>query len=186
MAVMKNDPEKAIPILEGYLAQLRQVTGDTLPVDLQDQVDRGMITKEAAVEFSRTQSREARSTAAADSAKREADDIRQKRDLEIQGRDVVSAIEKWDETWKNSDPDYGMKTQRVKEKIELYIGRNGLPSTPKDAVDIAEEARKAVEKELKVLVPKKQSIDPDPSGSSGKATPVPQSPLEVVRAVVNG
>src|SRR3546814_1309639 len=71
------------------------------------------------------------------------------------------AVSAWEESWKQSDPDYRLKAGRVREKVELLVmRRQGAPLSPNDALALAKQARAEVETEMKAFLPKRQEVRP--------------------------
>jgi len=181
MRAMKNDPERVIPVLEGYLERLRAATGHTLTPELKQKVSQGYVDEATALELSRTQSREARAAAAADAALKRAEEIQGESKAEATKRDVVAAVSEWDKRWSTSDPDYTLKVDRVKKDIRAHVLEFGPPATSQQAVEIAEKIRKDIDAEFKKLAPHRKPVQPSPAGgSSASATPSPKSSLDVV------
>ena len=186
MRLMKNDPEKAIPLLEGYLTQLKQVLGHTLSPELQQKVAQGFVDEGTAKELARAAAGKTLAEAAAENARAKADEIQKQNERETLHGRINAAMSTWESSWKKSDPDYAMKAPLVKDAIELALRRNGVPQTSEAAIEIAKQARKAVEENLKVIVPRKQAVSALTGGSSARAVSQPKSSLDVVNSVLAG
>jgi hypothetical protein len=109
---------------------------------------------------------------------------------------VATAITKWESDWKASDPDYSLKQSRVSEAIELELSRatalaregkpNNLPRNVEEAVKLANEVKKRVEKEMRAYIPKRnQPINHiTGNGVTNGSKPAARNMQEVVRLAV--
>lgn len=199
MRLMRNDPVKAYEALAPIFQTLQATVGEILPKDLQVQVDSGQIPVERAKELSRLRAKEGVNTStAAQQAERDkqtrADNAR--RNAETLQTGVASAITKWESDWKASDPDYSLKQSRVNEAIELELNRavllakegksNNLPRTVEEAVKLANEVKKRVEKEMRAYLPKKNTpLTPvTGNGVTNGSKPAARNMNEVVRLAI--
>lgn len=199
--LMKNDPHKAWEVLKPIVAQLQQLVGEVLPKDLQDQVTGGKITPDAAKELSRL-----RSEKSVNASTQQQNTERQRQDNAARAaeasqnlqRDVGTAITKWENDWKASDPDYSLKSSRVNEAIELELNRaiilakegkpNNLPTSVEQAVKMANEIKKRVEKEMRQFLPKRNTplTHVTGNGVTNGSKPVPKNMNDVVRMAASG
>lgn len=197
--LMKNDPAKAYEVLKPIIAQLQEMVGEILPKDLQDQVTTGRIAPDAAKELSRLRANQnvsvsiQQQNAERDKQDRTARAAEQSRTLQ---NDVGTAITKWENDWKASDPDYSLKSSRVNEAIELELNRalilakdgkpNHLPRNVEEAVKLANDIKKRVEKEMRQFLPKRNTplTHVTGNGVTNGSKPVPKSMNDVVRMAV--
>lgn len=185
-ALIRNEPEKAIPVLERYLDACRQVAGHTLPDDLTAEVNEGRISEERARELSQSRSRQARSEAAAQAARDRAAELENQQTSQATAQEVSKAVSRWEDSWSKKDPDYDLKADRVLKEIRLirFDRQDQLKNTPEEAVEIAQLALDTVNEEFKKLAPRRIApTTPVPEGNSGSATtpPRPQTSADVVR-----
>jgi hypothetical protein len=186
-ALMKNDPVKALEAITPYYQDLLKITGNILPEDLQQKVSEGYITKEHALELSRL--RAAGQTNTVIQQDRTEHERRKEAD---QQKEQVSAMQNaiavWEQKWSSSDPDYNSKKDRVLDRIELKLARasknNSLPKTVQDAIDLANEAKAEVEKDMSLSVRKKE-IDPVRGSGSNSSTPEPKNTTDVILRTLN-
>jgi hypothetical protein len=170
MRLMRNDPIRAYQVLTPIYTELQAIAGEILPADLQEQVNTGQIALPAAKELSRLRATQGVQT---NMQKQNEERAIQRQNEEAQQateslkHGVVTAITDWESQWKASDPDYSLKSSRVNEAIELELTRaanlaragkpNNLPRTVEEAVKLANEVKKRVEKELRAFVPKRNN-----------------------------
>ena len=186
-ALMKNDPQKALEAMTPYYNQLLQATGNILPQDLEQQVQQGYMTKQAALEMSRL-----RMTAQTNqSIQEEKTAHQQTRQNQNQANNIVnmqSAMASWEQNWSTSDPDYAKKKTRVLDRVELMLIRaqkeGKLPRNDQEAVALAESAKAHVEKDFKQLKPRK-AINTVDGGSTSSNVPEAKDTSDVIRRTLN-
>ena len=181
MKNIKENPQAALEALMPYIEQMETSTGRRLSADIQERVDEGYLDEESAREMSQLRSREQLATEASQRAAAQAQQIQQQQQVQQHATNVSGAVSEWETQWSSSDPDYKLKQPKVMEKIELYLLKNGAPSSREQAVQIAEECRKSVDNELSHFRPRKGSVNPITGGSSPKSTPEPKSLMEAMQ-----
>lgn len=199
MRLMRNDPVRAYEVLTPIYQQLQALVGEVLPKDLHDQVVAGQITQAAAKELSRLRAERGvntnvqREQQQREEQQRTEEGAQQVRQLQ---HGVAGAITKWEADWKASDPDYSLKQSRVNEAIELELTRNvilanqgkpnKLPRTVEEAVKLANDVKKRVEKEMRAFVPKKNTAITHVHGNgvTNGSTPAPRNLREAIGLAV--
>lgn len=136
-ALLKRDPAAARKILAEKLAEIDRVLGNTLPDDLQQEVEGGYITEERARELAQARARAARAEDTVVADRRQA--IQQ-----VIERDVTA----WETEMRRVDPDFERKLPDIRDRIDLALRKrvaekNYLRSGA-EAVQIAQDALKAV------------------------------------------
>src|SRR3546814_175135 len=97
----------------------------------------------------------------------------------------VCSSDLWEESWKQSDPDYRLKAGRVREKVELLVmRRQGAPLSPNDALALAKQARAEVETEMKAFLPKRQEVRPVTGQAASQSRPQPTTSLEAMKMAI--
>lgn len=193
MSLMKNDPAKAHEALQPIFANLEALVGVRVPPDLQQQVTEGKITAQHAQELSKLRATTGLTTAQQEQ-KRLDDEAAAKNQqtqvVETLKNDVGTAITNWETRWKASDPDYSLKHARVSEAIELELHRRisakTLPTSVEEAVKMAEDVKKKVEKDLLKFVPKRQATGAVPTGpgSTNGSKPVAKTLHDAVAQAI--
>lgn len=186
MRLVKNDPVKALEVLEPMVVQLRKMTGFEMPDDLKKRVEGGYISEQEALELSRLRagavlSEEARRRQAAEEEARRASEAVRARAAEV-GR----AVSDWERRWSKSDPDYSLKKQRVLEKVQLAAMQRVQQGRPlqsaEEALALAEKCREEVEQEIAQFRPRPRASNPVTGSSATQAAPAPDSYLDAVIA----
>lgn len=184
----RQSPEQALQLIEREYKTLLNETGKLLPKDLHEQVEKGYLTKEHALELSQRRANEKRQQARAEEDKRLSQE-RAQREHQSLVKDVQTAIADWETSWSKSDPDYRVKRDEVHEQVELELARrakNGtIPQSKDDAVKMVEDAKKRVEDRHKKFRPAKQEARHVSGGtSSSEVKPKPKSMYDVIESVV--
>jgi hypothetical protein len=183
MALVRNDPEKALAELEAQSDRIREAIGKKLPTDLQDAVEQGTISEDHAAEL-------ARARAANRSLASEVEDTRT-RETErqaIERRDsIVNAVKDWSAKAAETDPDFAVKEPLVKDRVLRIARAEGQPRTPAEGVKLAMRAYDEITQETRRFAPKPRQMDPNPQGGRSSATtkPPPKTMKDAIRASVN-
>ena len=185
MRLMKTDPFAAREALAPLMAALDKACGGELPSDLRQKVDQGYVDEQTARELAQSR---ARAHFATQAQTRTVEQVRQTQAVEAHKRhvgSVTSAVAAFQDNWRKSDPDYAAKSPLVMEKVELTLSRMAREGRAiKDAaqaVQIVEEAKKAVEATFKPFMRKADQINPLPGGSlSATGSPKPKSMAEAI------
>lgn len=176
IALVKQDPAKALESFRKTVGELENALGETLPQDLQEQVDAGALTEEHAKELSRLRaSNKMRETR--DATDREA---RQRAAEKAQGEklasDIQGAVDSWESVKAKSDPDFNAKRQEIiSEMRSIVVARGKLLSTPEDARAVANEAYKTVSGRYQRRAPAPKAGNLTEHGNSG-VTEIPAAP----------
>lgn len=184
-ALMKNDPFKALEAITPYYKSLLEVTGNILPPDLVEQVKQGYMTQAAAVEVSRARA-QGKIVPAIQQQTQQRQEVRQQ-----QGNVAAmqNAIASWERKWSTSDPDYGVKKDRVLDRLELTLARaarNGtLPQTVEQAVALANKVKTDVETELRQTRQKKPVTTVDGNNAGSQHQPEPKDTRDVIMRTLN-
>lgn len=169
--------------LEGvapYVNLAEQALGITLPPDLQQQVQQGYMTTEAAQNFSRE--RYARQLA--EQNVQRVQSAQQTQQVQQQRSSLAQSIETTVSTWENNlrqtDPDYGRKEAAVKDFLWSVVRERGNPQTPQQALEIAQEAYARANNLFRSFAPKPQPTKATPSSTQriGGVRPEPKSLME--------
>ena len=179
---LKKDPLKALEQIKPFYDALTRMSGDVLPADLQEAVTKGEITEAYARQLARTK------TEAAISTQRTSQQDEQQRQRQAHEQTqqhaaaVGQAISTWEANQAKVDPDWSLKSDRLRELIELEIRRSGYPKTTADAVKLAETAKTKVNADFARFAPRKAAVSPvNPSSAARPAPAAPKTALEAAR-----
>lgn len=181
MALMKNDPAKALEALTPFVNTLRELTGEVLPDDIRNKVDDGFMDEDAGRELSKAR-------AEADNQKRINDRVAAQQ-TNVQGQQhkdhLARTVTAWEDNARQSDPDYDLKQDEIDDRVRVLVSERGSPNTEEDAISMANEAYESVNQRFKARMGTKRAIRTASGGKLG-GTPVaePKSLLEAVQNAV--
>lgn len=180
-AIRKGDFRAFLEGVTPYVTLAQEALGLRLPQDLQQQVQQGYMTTEAAARFS--QERYARQLAEQNAQRQEF--VYRQTQAQAQGQQLQTAIQQtvasWEAQVRQSDPDYGRKEPVVRELLWSVVRERGNPQSPQDALAIAQEAYRRADQMVRQFAPKPQATKPTPSSGvqrTGGARPEPKSLME--------
>lgn len=179
MALMKGDPAKALEALQPYYQSLLLATGHALPSDLQQRVAEGRLSEDDARELARTRTEREAANRKAESAQRRFEEG----DRRAQVNDIAAGVSEWEASWQARDPDYARKLPFVEAQIKA-MRMETPPRTRAEAVQMAKDALKVVEDNMKPFAPRRPEIKAPPDGSSATAVPAPRNSFEAAEAAL--
>jgi hypothetical protein len=182
-AAMRRGDFKAF--LEGvgpYVQLATQALGITLPPDLQQQVQQKQLTYEAAAQMSRDRYARALAEQRATRATQvmgNQQTVQQQANL---SRSIEQTVSAWENTIRQTDPDYGRKEETVKNFLWAVVQERGAPATPEHAVEIAKEAYARANRSIQQFSPQRPATRAVPSSTNSRAAsgarPEPRSMME--------
>lgn len=189
MQAVRNDPAKALELLQPIVGELENLVGVRLPPELQAKVDSGELTAEHALELSRARGGERLARSKAESYEqrnaREAED-RRTGDEKAQLDAVVNAINAAEQEWTKRDPDAAKLRPLLEDRL-LAAGGMNPPRNPEEARKLFDECLAHVKKQAAGFVPpprEKTGVLPA-GGATTTAAPVAKSSLDAARAALS-
>lgn len=191
-AAMRNDPHEALRLLTPYFTALQEITGDTLPADVQRALDDGLISETYAQEVARAR---AGQTIATQQAARSQEQVTQANEREAQAQvaqrqqALSGAATAWERERSAKDPDYAKKASLFRQDLENRWRRGEIPQDEAAMRKQCDEAMQAVETTLRSFIPKKGATTPNPQiGAAGNPATAaqPKSMLDVVNMAAGG
>jgi hypothetical protein len=181
MALMKQDPAKALEALQPYVRSLSEVTGATMPDDIQARVNDGYLDEDAGKELARSRGEVAR-----ERQMREQMEQRQFQQEQAQSvGQVVSAVTDWETRTRQSDPDYELKQDEMDDRVKVLVAEKGRPQSADAALAMARQAYDEVNARYSQKFANKRPIKTASGGKlSGTPTPEPQSLMEAVQSAL--
>lgn len=188
MRLMKNDPFAAREALAPMMAALDKACGVELPADLRQKVEHGFVDEATA---RRTAEAEARARLSSQAHTRTVEQVQERQQAETHQRhvgSVTAAVKEFQSSWQRTDPDFAVLYPRVMKEVRLKFAdmreRGETITDPAQAVKIVEDAKKAVQADLKQFVRRTDPINPLPSGTVSVTAGV--KPKTMAEAVAQG
>ncbi|MBN9347264.1 MAG: hypothetical protein J0I48_13860 [Devosia sp.] len=176
--------EAALDIVLPIAEQLLELTGRSLPKELREQVENGALTEEHAREQARLRTR-------AIMAERERDEVRttattqQSQQSRIAHQTAVNtAVGAWEARVRQSDPDFGLKADAMRDAALALVAEKGAPKTAEEAVQFAQATYDKVNSWFSKARPAAQPSRPAPrSGSNGNRAGLAPAPKTLEEAI---
>jgi len=189
-AMAKTNPAKAWELARPWVENLLKACGEVLSPELQQAVQEGRMTQEAAYEVSRSRA----SVAAMEASRGFEEQRRQQQAQSEHSRSITAAAEDWETDRRSKDPNYDTKLELIHREIAWRHHNGDVPKTPQEVKAQLDDAYKAVNAALKPpatppaaapgrQAPPRTATKPVTGGSvaGGNAKPAPRSMLEVVQ-----
>ena len=165
---------------------LNRHLGETLPEDLQQKVDDGLVDIDVAKEFARTRASSTLLESQNTQRQQQEQQTRDRDQAAIAQTQVVDAANAWEQRTAAKDPDYSKKASLIEAQCRAIVQRTGYaPRTPEDAVNLADAAYKEVNELLKPMAPARRPIAAPTSGMSVRTTTAPTNLKQAVRAALS-
>lgn len=178
MALMKNDPQKALEALTPYMETLRQLTGEAMPEDIRERVDDGYMDEDAGKELARARAEANRLKQTNDRVQEQQVQAQSAQHLETLAQTVTA----WEMQTRQQDPDFDLKQDEIDDRVRVLVAERGRPDTDEAAIALANEAYKTVNDRFKQRTVTKKPMKTASGGKlGGTPTPEPNSLLEAVR-----
>jgi hypothetical protein len=181
-ALAKTNPAKAWEQVRPWLNKLLVAAGEVLPDELQQRVQAGELTRDAALEVSRS-----RATVQSFQTQRELEQQRQQREAaDAAANSILSAATSWEQDRQQKDPNFAAKVAPLQREIAYLHATEGRPTTPEGVKDQLTRAYKAVNDAYVPPAaprPTPRPVRPVTGGQvSGSVQPVMNSILDIVKA----
>lgn len=186
----RGDPNEALAKLVPIVHALREVAGEVLSADLQEEVRLGYITEARAKELQRA--RASSNFATQKVGQIEADHRARQEANEFNElvRSSIGAVEVWERQQAEKDPEWQLKRKEVAELVELAIVRESNKRkspyfpTPEEGVALSKEALKTVNERMSRFKSRPNEIRPTTPGASPRSKAKPTSMLEAIEGAL--
>ena len=181
VALMKRDPRAAWEQkLKPFVTNLLHEIGEVLPPDIQQRVQRGEMSREAAAEFSRLQ---AQSQITQRQREIDRQRVEQQRQHEIVTARQAAAGDWWAEQTRK-DPALTAREDEFLEVVLRLKHVDGEPTSPQEVRAQLEKANGILRQRAKAAAPRPKPMNPITGGRpTGNHAPEPSTTLDVIRAV---
>lgn len=188
-AMRRGDFKTFYEGVKPYMKLAEEYLGMSLPPDLQQQVQQGHMTTQAAAMYSKE--RMDRAMAQTNAARQQmafqqyqqtsqqTQEQQQRTYLANQVRDTVNA---WEQQVMRTDPQYAAKQTAVQDTMWAVVREQGVPQSTDHAVKIANEAYRRVNERYRSWSPQRRPTSriPSSTGRTAGVSPEPTSLREVV------
>jgi hypothetical protein len=178
-----------------YVKLCEEYLGISLPPDLQQQVNQGQMTTQAAAMYSRermdkamAQNNAVRQQAALNQHQMSSNAQLEQSRREVLANQVATTVNNWEAQIARTDPDYAAKQTAVKNMMWAVMRETGTPQSPEHGIQIAQEAYRRVNEQFKAWAPQRRATSrvPSSTGRTAGVAPEPSSLLEAVKFAREG
>jgi hypothetical protein len=172
--------------LEGvtpYVKLAQESLGIQLPQDLQQAVQGGHMTADAARYVAQERSARLLAETRLNRTTQEASQRTHAERVQAFQNEVAGAVTVWEQTVQRSDPDYARKQPLVQNLLHAVVQERGPPRSPAEAVEIARQAYDRANQLAGTFVPRPQATRQVPSSIANRlngARPEPRNLKEVI------
>lgn len=174
--------------LEGvgpYVQLATQALGLTLPADLQQEVQLGRVSTEAAQQLSRDRYARALAEQRASRATQVMTDQYTSQQQTQFAQAIEQTVGQWEQNIRQTDPDYARKEDTVRNFLWAVVQEQGAPRSPEHAVEIAREAYTRANNVFRQFAPAPRATRAVPSSVNRSAAPgsrsAPKSLMEAAQ-----
>jgi hypothetical protein len=189
-AMRRGDFKTFYEGVKPYMRLAEEYLGVSLPPDLQQLVQQGQMTTQAASMHSKermdramAQTNAARQQQAFQQYQQTSATQQEQQQRENLARQVTDTVNAWENDIRRTDPDYAAKQPAVQDTMWAVVREQGPPQSPDHAIAIAKEAYRRVNARYSAWAPQRRptSRAPSSTGRTAGVTPEPKSLLDVVK-----
>ena len=178
-----------------YVKLCEEYLGISLPPDLQNEVNQGQMTTQAAAKYSKermdkamAQNNAIRQQAALNQHQQSSSAQLEQSRREVLASQVATTVNNWEAQIARTDPDYAAKQAAVKNMMWAVMRETGTPQSPEHGIQIAQEAYRRVNEQYRAWAPQRRPTSKVPSstGRTAGVAPEPSSLLEAVKFAREG
>lgn len=181
--LMKTNPAEAWKRMKPVVEQVLRAAGEVLPEDLSAMVQNGEMTREAALQVSRSRA----SVSSMEAAQRWEQQRQQTAEQQRQQQAIQGAVSSWEAERQARDPNFAAKLTALQQEVRRLQDNGWKPNTPEGVKAQLDTAYGTVNQTFAPpqARPQKQPIRPVAGGQvNGNARPEVKSALDAVNAVI--
>lgn len=180
----KSNPIQAWERLKPLVQRLLTASGEVLPDDLKGRVENGEMSRDAALDVSRSRAQVESMRTGQTFAEQQAQRQQQTQTIEAMRNEAGS----WEQDRTLKDPNFASKLPLIQREVAWLQQNEGRPSTPQGVREQLDKAYKAVNDALPpprpVLVTRQPTRPVTSSTSAGSADPAPTTTMGILKNVV--
>jgi hypothetical protein len=194
-AMRRGDFQTFYEGVKPYMRLCEEYLGVALPPDLQQQVQQGQMTTQAAMQFSRermdramAQTNAARQHQIAQQYHQHTTAQYEQQQKQVLARSVADTVNQWEAQIARTDPSYAAKRAAVNDTMWAVVKEQGPPRSAEHGLAIAKEAYRRVNAHYGRLGPQRTPTyrTPSSTGRTAGVMPEPKNLMEVVKFAREG
>lgn len=182
--LIKTNPAEAWRRMQPVVQQVLIAAGEVLPQDLNERVQKGELSRDAAMEVSRLRAHQA--STGAQNTFREQQALRQQQTERQQG--IHRTVSEWEADRQLKDPNFGAKQPALMREIAFLQQTEGRPDTADGVRAQLKKAYDAVSASFQPVQPSRpqpRAVAPVRGGNvGGNPQPEPKNTLDIIGSVV--
>jgi len=181
-----DDPagyEEALDIVLPIAQSLLEMTGRALPKDLNAKVENGELTEDLAREQAKLRTRATTAERRATVVQTEVQTQQQTQQVTQLRHAIGTAVTQWEQQVRQSDPDFGLKADALRDAAFAIIAERGRPKTPQEAVEFAKAGYERVNKWFSAARPAPKASRPTPQGPGANRSGLSPEPKSLADAI---
>lgn len=153
--LLASDPQAAVERLQAFTAHWQEKVGHSVPADLRQKVDDGVLDEATAKEMAQL-----RASQALDRTRHEAETAERERTSTAQrSKEIHDSVNAYQAELKAKDPDYTPeKHEMVVDALTALVTKHGVPATVADARAMAKSAFDTVTTRLSKFKPQPRAV----------------------------
>lgn len=181
-AIRHGDYQRFYETMAPYVRRAQEELGLVLPPDLDERVQQGQMTPQAALDFARTRFQQQR----ADVRATRSEQVRETQHVQSLQSEITRAVTSMEERFAASDPDYKAKAETVRRTAQaMLFEKGGRVASVQEALDITKAAYDETNKRLRQFRPALRPTNPQPNGHA--QTPSTRvAPKTLMEAAIQG
>ena len=181
--LIKSDPAAAYQRMQPIIEKLQGHVGERLPEDLAQAVQEGSLSDDYAKQLARERAERTRLSGTRTERDQRDTEFRQAQQAQDTNQRTVDAVKALEATWQSTDPDYKLKSERVWERMQSIMQREGKAPTPEYITEVAKKAKQDVDAWIKQALPGRREMRPTPDANDAPHSAVaePKSPHDAAR-----
>lgn len=183
--LLAKDPHSAVEALQAFSARWMERVGNTLPADLKQRVDDGVLDEASAKEIAQLRANKSLS----ETRSRADQEDRERQEASARQSEIVTSVNAYQEELRRSDPDYTpAKHGMVVDALTALVAAHGRPTNVTEARAMAKQAYDTVTARLASLRPAPRQVQSPTVGRrlNRPAEAQPKSMLEAITLAVGG
>jgi hypothetical protein len=178
-----------------YMRLCEEYLGIALPLDLQEKVQQGQMTTQAAMQFSKermdramAQTNAARQQQMMQQYHQHTSAQQEQQQKQYLAKSVADTVNHWEAQIARSDPSYAAKRAAVNDVMWAVVKEQGPPQSAEHGLAIAKEAYRRVNAHYSRLGPQRAPTyrTPSSTGRTAGVMPEPKNLMEVVKFTREG
>jgi hypothetical protein len=173
--MMRTNPAAALTELRKITYELSVQLGETLPTDIREKIEKGVIDEETGRELAKARAQASGLRVQAETLSEQQHTTR----VETTRKAVSDAVTAWESTVRSRDPDFARKQPFVEAQFRAMLQAGEKVESPEGAVSLMKKALKFVNDNFRSALPQdRKEVKPQPASTSTSSTTARPATME--------